>query len=42
MIHMRLPLLALAGAPLAQAHHGWSAYDSQQVPTLETATRTPN
>lgn len=39
MIRMLLLLLALAGAPLAQAHHGWSAYDSQQALTLETEIR---
>lgn len=37
MIRMLVLLLALAGTPLAQAHHGWSAYDTEQLLTLETA-----
>lgn len=36
MFRMPILLLALAGTPLAQAHHGWSAYDAQQALTLET------
>lgn len=39
MIRLLLLLLTLAGAPLALAHHGWSAYDSQQTLTMETEVR---
>ena len=39
MFRLLLLLLALAGAPLAQAHHGWSAYDAKQALTVETDIR---
>lgn len=39
MRRLLIVLLTLAGASLAQAHHGWNAYDSEQPLTVETEIR---